>query len=428
MSYPVRLLNAVLVAGAALSPSFEGAVAQTPTKTSELSAACINRDGAIAAHQRILSCSDALASPRLAGADRAQILAARGEAYRAARDETQAAADLQQAVLLYNSLIDQKADASLFLQRGSTLHALGNRDLALSDYDQVIQLDPRNARALIERGALLVKFKGDYARAIADLDKALAVHPDNVDALMLRGEAHGDAGDFARGLSDLDQAIKLAPQRSTAYLLRGIVNGRRGDLAAALGDYNKALSLDPSNAEALVNRAAILSTNGDQDGAIADLDTAIALQSNDPVAYYNRGYARFAKRQYEQAIADYGNALRLDPNMGMAYNNRCMTRVLAGRELAEATADCDAALKAMPGNLLVRNTRGFVYLKLGKPDLALAEYDAALKIDANRALSLFGRGLARGKLGKAVEGEADKAAARALDPAIDRQFSAYGLN
>ncbi len=112
----------------------------------------------------------------------------------------------------------------------------------------------------------------------------------------------------------------------------------------------------------------------------------------------------------------------------MAYNNRCMTRVLAGRDLAEATVDCDAALKAMPGSLFIRNTRGFVYLKLGKPDQALVEYDAALKIDANRALSLFGRGLARGKLGKTAEGETDKAAARALDPTVDAQFSAYGLN
>lgn len=428
MSYSLRVLKVVFTAGTVLAPFIQGAVAQSPRKTSELVATCINRDGAIGAQQRIVFCSEALASPQLAVADRAQMLAARGEAYRAARDETQAAADLRQAVLLYDSLIGQKPDPSLLLQRGSTLHALGNRDLALSDYDQVVQLDPTNARALVERGALLVKFKGDYARAIADLDRALAVHPDNVDALMLRGEAHGNAGDFARGLSDLDHAIKLAPKRSNAYLMRGIVNSRRGDLAGALQDYDRSVALDPRNAEALVNRAAIHSTQGDQDGAIADLDAAIALQSNDPVAYYNRGYARFAKRQYEQAIGDYSNALRLDPNMAMAYNNRCMTRVLAGRDLADATADCDAALKAMPGSLFIRNTRGFIYLKLGKPEQALVEYDAALKIDANRALSLFGRGLARGKLGKTAEGETDKAAARALDPTVEAQFSAYGLN
>jgi tetratricopeptide (TPR) repeat protein len=114
--------------------------------------------------------------------------------------------------------------------------------------------------------------------------------------------------------------------------------------------------------------------------------------------------------------------------MGMAYNNRCMTRVLAGGDLKAATADCDEALRLMPTNLVNRDTRGFVYLKLGKPELALIEYEAALKIDPNHALALFGRGIARAKLGKATEAEADKDAARALSPAIGSQFTAYGID
>lgn len=136
-------------------------------------------------------------------------------------------------------------------------------------------------------------------------------------------------------------------------------------------------SLDPGNAEARVNRAAIHSTKGDQDSAIADLDAAIAREPNDPVAYYNRGYARFAKKQYDKAIDDYSHAVRLDPNMRMAYDNRCMTRVIAGHDLAEATLACDLALKGMPSSVINRDTRGFIYLLLGKPELALPEYEAA---------------------------------------------------
>lgn len=433
MAFSNRSLKCTLLSGTGglcLALMFLGSVLAQERKpaTQALLTTCVARDGSIAAQQRIYACSEVLQTLQLENADRALALSARGEAYQAARDEAQAAADLKQALLLYDSIIDRKSGPALYLQRGSTLHALGSRDRALSDYDQVIQLDPTNARALIERSALLVKDKGDYTRAIVDLNKALAIHPDNVDALMLRGEAHGEAGDFARGLADLDQAIKLAPGRANAFLLRGIVAGRYGDQTAALTDYNQALALDPRNAEALVNRAAIHSTRGDHDGAIVDLDAAISLQANDPVAYYNRGYARFAKRQYEQAIADYSEAIRLNPHMALAYSNRCMTRVLAGRDLAGATADCDMAAREMPADISIRNTRGVVYLKLGKPEIALAEYDAALKLDANRALSLFGRGLARAKLGKKAEGESDKAAARALDPAIDGHFSVYGLN
>jgi len=44
--------------------------------------------------------------------------------------------------------------------------------------------------------------------------------------------------------------------------------------------------------------------------------------------------------------------------------------------------------KLMPTNLDVRETRGFVYLKLGDPVVASRGYDAALPVDPNRSLAL----------------------------------------
>jgi hypothetical protein len=81
----------------------------------------------------------------------------------------------------------------------------------------------------------------------------------------------------------------------------------------------------------------------------------------------------------------------------------------------------------LPGNPEVRETRGFVYLKLGDAALALREYDDALRTNANRPLALFGRGLARVRNGD-QKGEEDKHAARALTPDIARAFVPYGLN
>ena len=52
-----------------------------------------------------------------------------------------------------------------------------------------------------------------------------------------------------------------------------------------------------------------------------------------------------------------------------------------GSDLVAALADSDQALKLLPLNLEVRDTRGFIYLKLGDPALALNEYNAALTID-----------------------------------------------
>lgn len=89
--------------------------------------------------------------------------------------------------------------------------------------------------------------------------------------------------------------------------------------------------------------------------------------------------------------------------------------------------DCDTAQKLMPLNLDVRSTRGFIFLKLGDPQLALHEYNAILALDPNRAIALYGRGLARAAIGKVREGESDKAAARALLPEVAEAFAPFGL-
>ena len=144
----------------------------------------------------------------------------------------------------------------------------------------------------------------------------------------------------------------------------------------ASADYAAALEIDPRNVDALVNRAAIHATRGEYAPAVAALNTAIELRPDNTLAWYNRGYVRFAQKQYEAAIADYSNALARDPMLVAAYVNRCLARVLAGQDPRLAVVDCDVALRAMPNNLDARETRGFIHLKLGDTETALAEYGA----------------------------------------------------
>ena len=120
-------------------------------------------------------------------------------------------------------------------------------------------------------------------------------------------------------------------------------------------------------------------------------------------------------------------ASALEPSMGLAYNNRCLIRAITGRDLVAGLQDCGTAQKLMPLNIGVRITRGFIYLKLGDPRLALKQYDDALNVDPNRPLALYGRGIARIMVGGTRQGEDDRAAALTLDPEVADQFAIYGL-
>lgn len=380
------------------------------------------------AQTRAAACSAALQTRRLKPPEIALARLTRGIARTALGDRVLATEDYSEALKHYDGAVDPRNPDSLNLYRRATsLHAIGETDRALSEYGDAIRVDPNNSLAYLGRGVLLATRKRAYNRAIEDFDKVLALQPDNVDALISRGNAYSQIGDNGRALADLDRAIQLAPDNPQAYVIRGLANNRRGQKQLAMQDYEAALKIAPRYPQALANRAALLSEEGRYDQAIADLDESIKADSDNPVAYYNRGYARFARHQYDEALADYDKAIKLEPAMGRAYNNRCLIRAITGKDLVAGLQDCDTAQKLMPLNLDVRDTRGFIYLKLGDPRLALKEYNDALDVDPNRPLALYGRGIARLMIGETREGEGDKAAAVTLDPEVAQQFAPFGL-
>jgi tetratricopeptide (TPR) repeat protein len=67
------------------------------------------------------------------------------------------------------------------------------------------------------------------------------------------------------------------------------------------------------------------------------------------------------------------------------------------------------------------------YLKMGQWDSAIDDYDEALQFNPKLASSLYGRGLAKLKKGDTTGGNADIAAARAIDANIVGDFTRYGV-
>ena len=81
-----------------------------------------------------------------------------------------------------------------------------------------------------------------------------------------------------------------------------------------------------------------------------------------------------------------------------------------------------------PDDPATLDSRGFTYLKLGRFEQAIADYDAALARNPRDPGSLYGRGLARLRGQNDPEGgRADVAAAKALDPGVAAEFARYGL-
>ena len=83
-------------------------------------------------------------------------------------------------------------------------------------------------------------------------------------------------------------------------------------------------------------------------------------------------------------------------------------------------------LRLKPNDANVLNSRGLVQFKIGAFDKAIADYTAAIVQNANDGASLYGRGMAKLKLGDS-SGNADIVAAKAIRPDIAGVYAGYGI-
>jgi tetratricopeptide (TPR) repeat protein len=94
------------------------------------------------------------------------------------------------------------------LLRGKALAKRGKIREAIADFNEVIDYQPRNAAAHLERG-YTYWLSGDKKRARADMDAAIRLKPDAT-ALGLRGWFLKDEGDADQANADFDRAIVAA--------------------------------------------------------------------------------------------------------------------------------------------------------------------------------------------------------------------------
>lgn len=265
--------------------------------------------------------------------------------------------------------------------------------------------------------------------AALPLNAATAGAPD-AGALQRRAAAEAARRDFAHAIGDLDQAIALEPEKADLYFDRA-----RWRMASRApngdgGDVEKALKLKPDYADALALRGSMRLAAHQVDEAEADFDAASKAAPDRPDLELEIAEAHVQARQYERAIARFDDWLTKYPksfDVGTALNARCWARTLWGRELDQALADCNQALKRGSRLAEVLDSRGMVHLRRGEFALAIADYDAALKLQPKVAPSLYGRGLAKRKTGDAAGAAADLQAATAIDPRIGERMKSLGI-
>jgi len=149
----------------------------------------------------------------------------------------------------------------------------------------------------------------------------------------------------------------------------------------------------------------------------ADLAQNAKTPKAERVEFFIRlGVANSARNDIKSARSAYASALRLDPANALAYLNLADLELSAGN-LKEATDNYNAAIDSYSKALTTDSTnaskglassyvgRGNAYFETGKFDVAISNYNDALKYESNSAAALNGRGKAwreKGDIAKAL--------------------------
>ncbi|HMN45747.1 MAG TPA: tetratricopeptide repeat protein [Povalibacter sp.] len=248
--------------------------------------------------------------------------------------------------------------------------------------------------------------------------------------LRRRGAASAARRDYAAAIVDLDAAVRLDPADAENWYQRGVVLWQSGKPLQAVDDFTQTLSLQPDHIAALMARGT-LRLQSDGSAARADFDKAVSLAPDDAALSLQiaRALDGAGKRQEAIAALDAWVARHpKDDRLPGVLNQRCWLRAMEDLELPLALADCDAAIKQGARNSATYDSRALVHLRMGNYARSLDDYERALKLQPKEAWSLYGRGLARIRLGRKEQGDADIEAATAIDASVARRYIEAGLS
>jgi tetratricopeptide (TPR) repeat protein len=201
----------------------------------------------------------------------------------------------------------------------------------------------------------------EWDNAIALYKQAITLNPkdrDNYNLLLqsynskLQNENNSDKkAFFEKELEFITKIVKSNPLVARGYSARSVYFYFLSQYQNALNDLSVAIKLDPNEGFFYYKRGnfyLVLYPNN-LDSALQDYNKAISLGYNNPEVFTNRGTIFIKQKMFSQAIDDFTKVITL----------------MQGKE----------------GIVDVYGTRAALYAKTGQNDLAILDYDAALKIE-----------------------------------------------
>lgn len=313
--------------------------------------------------------------------------------------------------------------------------ARGDLPAAVADYQAILKISPRLARAYNNLGALYLK-SGRYEDAAQILEQGLKLDPSMNSALALSGIAEYNLGRYAAARAHFEEALRANPRDANAESYLASTLMKSGDLEAAAKCLEQITKRDPKNEEALYNlgkvymqlsrktlgkldeidpnsyfvheiSGEIMESMQNYDGALVEYKKAVEMEPGHPGAHLKLANAYWSLRMWKPAEEQFRAELENSPRSCEAHAKLGNILIEEQSDFAGAVAETSKALKLCPGMEEAHLDRGRALLKLNRNEEALKDLLAAEKADASVSSTHFLLAQAYRALGRTVEAKSE---------------------
>ena len=273
--------------------------------------------------------------------------------------------------------------ALTYLKLGGAMNLQG----AFAEFSRTVALDKTNRDAHLKLGELFL-LGNEPAKAREQADMVLVSAPNNAEGLILKGRGLINEKQYAEGIVEFRKAIEADPKNMSTYIELARTHMFVKDATSAEAALKQALMIDPRSAEILLALGDFHVTTGKPDQAESMYKHALEIDPDNEGTYLRLAsfYQRYGKWAEVEVVLQKSAALKPQDEKPHIHLGDFFTG-LGQRD--KALASYQRATGVNPGSIIARDKLISSYLDSGKVDEAEARTMAILKMNAKDVSGRF---------------------------------------